>query len=88
MQIDDRRLDGNAAAGVLEEIFPFEMTMAQIHCAGCGAVEPVGAEVVYLDAPGMVMRCAHCESVLMTMVHGGGRYWIEMRVVSCLQIEA
>ena len=88
MHIEDRRLDGNAAAGVLEEILPFEMTMAQIHCAGCGAVESVGAEVVYMDAPGMVMRCVHCESVLMTMVHGGGRYWIEMRGVSCLQIEA
>jgi hypothetical protein len=88
MQIEDRRLDGNAAAGVLEEIFPFEMTMAQIYCAGCGAGEPVGAEMVYMDAPGMVMRCAHCESVLMTMVHRGGRYWIEMRGVSCLHIEA
>jgi hypothetical protein len=88
MQIEDRRLDGNAAAGVLEEIFPFEMTMAQIHCAGCGAVEPVGAEVVYLDAPGMVMRCVHCNSVLLSVVSGGGRYWIEMRGVSCLQIEA
>jgi hypothetical protein len=61
------------------------MTMAQIHCAGCGAVEPVGAEVVYLDAPGMVMRC---QSVLLCVVSSGGRYWIEMRGVSCLQIEA
>jgi hypothetical protein len=88
MQIEDRRLDGNAAAGALGEIFPFEMTMAQIRCAGCAAIEPVGAEMVYMDAPGMVMRCIHCESVLMTIVHGGGRYWIEMRGVSCLQIEA
>jgi hypothetical protein len=86
MDGEERRLDGNAAAGPLGEIFPFEMTMAHIRCAGCAAVEPVGAEMVYMDAPGMVMRCVHCESVLLTMVHGGGRYWLEMRGVAWLQI--
>ncbi|HEX6509079.1 MAG TPA: DUF6510 family protein [Chloroflexota bacterium] len=88
MEIEERRVDGNAAAGLLEEIFPFEMTMAQIHCAGCAAVEPVGAEMVYMDAPGMVMRCVHCESVLLTIVHGEGRYWLEMRGVTWLQMAA
>jgi hypothetical protein len=88
MESDERRLDGNAAAGLLGEIFPFEMTMAQIHCAGCAAVEPVGAEMVYMDAPGMVMRCVHCGSVLLTIVHGDGRYWLEMRGVTWLQIAA
>jgi hypothetical protein len=86
MDADERRLDGNAAAGLLEEIFPFEMTMAHIRCAGCAAVEPVGAEMVYMDAPGMVMRCLHCESVLLTIVHGGGGCWIEMRGAVWLRI--
>jgi phage FluMu protein Com len=86
MDADERRLDGNAVAGMLEEIFPFEMTMAHIRCAGCAAVEPVGAEMVYMDAPGMVMRCMHCESVLLTIVHGEGRYWIEMRGAMWLRI--
>ena len=86
MESDERRLDGNAAAGMLGEIFPFEMTMAQIRCAGCGAVEPVGAEMAYMDAPGMVMRCVHCERVLLTVVHGVRRYWLEMRGVTWLHI--
>jgi hypothetical protein len=85
MDGDERRLDGNAAAGLLGEIFPFEMTMAHIRCAGCAAVEPVGAEMAYMDAPGMVMRCLHCESVLLTIVRGGG-YWIEMRGATWLHI--
>jgi hypothetical protein len=88
METDERRLDGNAVAGLLEEIFPFEMTMAHIRCAGCSAVEPMGAELVYMDAPGMVMRCVHCESVLLTIVHGAGRYWLEMRGAMWLQIAA
>jgi hypothetical protein len=49
-------------------------------------MEPAGAELVYADAPGMVMRCVHCESVLIKVVHGGGRYWLDMRGVGCLQI--
>lgn len=86
MENDGRNLDGNAAAGMLSEIFPFEMTMAHIRCAGCAAVEPMGAEMVYMDAPGMVMRCVHCGSVMLTVVHGEGQYWIEMRGTTWLQI--
>jgi phage FluMu protein Com len=86
MDTDERRLDGNAIAGMLGELLPFEMTMAHIRCANCGAVEPLGAEMVYMDAPGMVMRCVHCENVLLTMVHGEGRSWIEMRGAMWLQI--
>jgi hypothetical protein len=35
--MDDKlRLDGNAAAGSLREIFSFEVTTAQYACEGCG----------------------------------------------------
>ena len=88
MNGDDRRLDGNTAAGLLGEIFPFEMTMARTLCAGCGAMEPTGAQPLYVNAPGMIMRCAHCESVLLTVVHGEGRYWLEMRGAMWLHISA
>ena len=83
---DERHVDGNAAAGLLEEVFPFEMTMAQIRCAGCGMTEPIGAEIIFADAPGTVMRCRHCESALIRIVHGGGYYWLDLRGVACLQI--
>jgi hypothetical protein len=86
MDGEEQRVDGNAAAGLLGEVFPFEMTMVRTLCATCGAMEPVGAELVYADAPGLVMRCMHCESVLIKLVHGGGRYWLDMRGVACLQI--
>jgi Family of unknown function (DUF6510) len=86
MDGEEPRLDGNTAAGLLGEIFPFEMTMVRTLCAACGAMEPAGAELLYVDAPGMVMRCLHCHSVLIKIVHGGGRYWLDMRGVACLQI--
>jgi ribosomal protein S27E len=85
--MEESRLDGNAMAGLLSEIFPFEMTTARTRCAGCGAMEAVGRQTVYADAPGTVMRCLHCESVLIRIVHGGGRYWLDMRGVACLEVE-
>src|SRR5215469_14620334 len=41
------RLDGNAAAGVLGEIFAVEMTSARCTCAHCGHVAPLGSLVLY-----------------------------------------
>ena len=86
MDDEERYLDGNAVAGLLAEILPFETTMMEARCAVCGAMEPAGAELVFVDAPGMVMRCVHCRSVLIKIVHGGGRYWVDMRGIACLQI--
>jgi len=83
------RLDGNAAAGLLREVFVHELTDARGACAGCGAVGAMGAQHLYMSprSPGAVLRCSACESVLMVVVHAGGRFrlglqglmWLEMR---------
>jgi len=61
-------LDGNAIAGLLHEVFGTEMTTATGRCGNCGFIAPVAETVVYLDAPGTVMRCRRCISVLMVVV--------------------
>lgn len=61
-------LDGNAIGGLLHEIFGIEMTAATATCANCGATGPVAETVVYLQAPGTVMRCRTCTAVLMVVV--------------------
>ena len=61
-------LDGNAIGGLLHEVFGAEMTTATGTCATCGASGPVAECVVYLDAPGTVVRCRVCTSVLMVVV--------------------
>jgi uncharacterized protein DUF6510 len=81
------RLDGNALGGAFLEIFFHEMTSAQVECAHCGAVEPIGAEHVYMHAPGSVVRCSHCEGVLMVIVQKAEGYrltfhgctWLDIR---------
>jgi hypothetical protein len=41
------RLDGNAAARLLEEIVPCEMTNAQSERAGCGQTSLLSARMLY-----------------------------------------
>ncbi len=86
MTIEERRLDGNAIGGLLREIFAMEMTAAQSTCANCGAVNEVGRVQVYVHAPGTVVRCPDCEAVLMRVVRGGGRYWLDMTGIRCLEL--
>jgi hypothetical protein len=82
----ENRLDGNAAAGVLEQIFPFEMTAVEATCAGCGQVNVVGALVVYKHGMGTIVRCPSCEWVLIRVTEIKGCYWLDMRGVRVLQI--
>jgi len=59
------RLDGNAAAGILSEIFISDLTAARATCAGCGATGAVGALLVYAHGMGTVMRCPSCNAVVL-----------------------
>jgi hypothetical protein len=78
MESSDLKLDGNAIAGLLGEIFTMEVTTAESTCAGCGKVHAIGRVDVYVNAPGAVVRCPACTQVLMKIVKGGGRYWIDL----------
>lgn len=84
----ENRLDGNAAAGVLEQIFPFEMTTVEATCAGCGKVNVIGALVVYKHGMGTIVRCPSCDRALIRVTEVEGRYWLDMRGVRVLQIPA
>jgi hypothetical protein len=78
-------LDGNAIAGVLQEVFGAEMTTATGVCAGCGATAPVAEAVVYMRGPGIVARCRACESVLMVLVTIRGVACVDLRGLAALE---
>ena len=73
--MDDLMLDGNAAAGVLREVFAVDMTTAMGRCGECGAQAELGAARMYQGA-GMVLRCAHCDHTLVTIVRNERRVWL------------
>jgi hypothetical protein len=75
--MDELMLDGNAVAGLLQEVFAVEMTTAIGTCGGCGAGEPIGALHVFRGA-GVVLRCPHCDTALVTIVRSKTRVWLGM----------
>lgn len=82
----ENRLDGNAAGGILQEIFPFDMTQVQATCTGCDATNAIGALTVYMHGMGTVIRCPSCDTVLIRVAQGRRDYWLDMRGVRVLQI--
>ena len=86
VEMHEAKLDGNAIAGELFELFGVEMTIATGVCAGCGAVEQVARLDVYVRAPGTVVRCPHCEAVLMRIVRGRDRIWLDLSGVRSLEL--
>ena len=84
----ENKLDGNAAAGTLQEIFPFEMTLVQATCTGCGTTNAIGALAAYMHGMGTVVRCPSCDTVLIRVVHAKEHYWLDMQGVRVLQISA
>jgi hypothetical protein len=78
-------LDGNAIGGLLLEVFSTEMTTATGTCASCGATGPVAETVVYLDAPGAVVRCRVCTAVLMIIMRRQGMNCVGMPGLAALR---
>jgi hypothetical protein len=74
---DALRLDGNAAAGILSEIFVPDLTAALATCAHCGATREVGALVVYAHGMGTVVRCPGCDGVVLCVARTGTRLCLD-----------
>jgi hypothetical protein len=81
----DLVLDGNAAAGLLQQVFVREITTAQIQCEACGSTAAVGSARLYAAPLGAVLRCTHCDGILLRAVHTPHGLWLEMTGARCLR---
>jgi len=86
METSDLKLDGNAIGGLLNELFGTELTAAPCVCGGCGAREELARLDVYVHAPGVVVRCRHCEDVMIQSVRGPTRTWIDVTGTARLEL--
>ena len=86
MRDNELRLDGNAAGGLLNEIFPFEMTAAEATCAGCGTMSRIGELMLYQHGMGAILRCADCDTALMRITHIRGVYSLDLSGMTYLRI--
>ena len=79
-------VDGNALGGPLGEVFGTDLTTAVGRCQNCGRTGPIAELRVFNRAPGMVARCRNCDQVLLRMVRGPGRAWLDVHGLSYLQV--
>ena len=86
MKDNDLRLDGNAAGGLLNEVFPFEMTAAEATCGGCSAMRPIGELMLYQHGMGTILRCPGCDTALMRITHIRGSYRLDLSGMTYLRI--
>ena len=84
---DPRALDGNAAAGVLAELFAAEMTTAVAACAGCGTSGAVATLLLYAHGMGLILRCPACGAAVLRLARRrGGGYRMDLRGAATLDV--
>lgn len=76
--VSDLVLDGNAAAGLLQEMFATDMTRGQTQCRTCGTKAGIGSLRLYAASMGAVLRCNVCNGVLMRLTHTPHGHWLDM----------
>jgi Family of unknown function (DUF6510) len=83
--MDENRLDGNAAGGLLGEIFALETTAAEGACDSCGTVAHVGEAMVYVTEIGTTVRCTNCDNALIRVAQNPRGYFLDLRGISYLR---
>jgi len=80
-------LDGNAAAGILHDVFSAEMTASPTECANCGKRGELGTLLAFLHGPGVVLRCPVCRSVVLRVVETPRAVYLDARGAVYLRLE-
>lgn len=84
---DAMRLDGNAAAGTLAQVFCGETSGALIVCAGCGATAAIGTLLAYGLEMGAILRCPGCDTTVLRLGAAGNTVWVDLRGAVSLRME-
>ena len=80
-------VDGNAAGGMLYDIFSAEMTTSHTECASCGRHEVLGELMAFRQAPGLVLRCPACDATVLRVVKTDEFTYLDARGAVFLRIE-
>ena len=81
-------LDGNAAAGELSKIFAIDVTSAEGQCAHCGTKKRFAEARVYMQCPGIVVRCCVCEHVVLRLASVRQGMFLDMRGMTYVNLHA
>jgi hypothetical protein len=67
-EIATSTVDGNAAAGMMWDVFGADVTALIGVCGGCGAAAPMAEAIVELDETAAILRCRGCTHTLVTVL--------------------
>jgi hypothetical protein len=67
------RVDGNAAGGLLLEVFGRDMTSARASCTHCDHEAALADAIAELDEAGMILLCRGCGHTMLTYLRSEGR---------------
>jgi hypothetical protein len=81
-----QRVDGNAAGGILSELFVPDLTVARARCAGCGVTQTIGVLHVYAHGMGTVMRCPECSGVVLRIARTPTHVWLDATGASSIAV--
>jgi Zn finger protein HypA/HybF involved in hydrogenase expression len=79
-------VDGNAVAGLLNEIFAIEMTTSPVECANCGREGEMGTLLAFIQAPGVILRCPACKNVILRIVQTPEAFYLDLRGAAYLHL--
>ena len=79
-------LDGNAAAGILNEIFALEMTSSMVECTHCGREGEMGTLLAFTQAPGVILRCPGCENIILRIVQSPDATYLDLRGAAFIRL--
>ena len=80
-------LDGNAIAGLFQEMFGSDLNPMPRGCQSCGTVHPIGAHRLYRGA-GLVLRCPECHDVALRIVSLPDRHVLHLNGAWQIEIPA
>jgi hypothetical protein len=75
----DLVLDGNAVAGLLNEIFGVDMTTSPTTCVHCGRYGEVATLLAFTQSPGVILRCPGCEGIVLRIVQTPVETYLDAR---------
>jgi len=79
-------LDGNAAGGLLREVFTFDATAARATCAGCARMLPMGELRLYAIELGVILRCPSCDEAVVRIVRTPRGLWLDLRGATTVMV--
>lgn len=88
MQAEEMRLDGNAAAGALRDVFARDVSDAMVTCRGCARQAAMAELLEYGHAMGIVLRCPGCEGVMLRFASSRGWVYVDGSGMSVIRMRA